>query len=142
MKDRAAIQAASASPQSAESATSGHVPPSVVEPSRSKTKGMGVTGLTFPRFFTEAGIDPEAYSFRDGSGLARLNLVTPSTVVKLLRYMYVSPQRDNWISLLPVGGEDGTLSTRFGETAAAGRVHAKTGSTMGGGLGSRTGQVR
>jgi len=79
-------------------------------------------------FLTEIGIDPEAYSFHDGSGLARLNLVTPSSVVRLLRYMYSSTERDNWISLLPVGAEDGTLNSRFGDTAAAGRVHAKTGS--------------
>jgi D-alanyl-D-alanine carboxypeptidase/D-alanyl-D-alanine-endopeptidase (penicillin-binding protein 4) len=78
-------------------------------------------------FLAEAGIDPEAYNLADGSGLARLNLVTPATVVKLLRYMYASPARDNWISLLPVGGQDGTLSARFGESAVAGRVRAKTG---------------
>jgi len=79
-------------------------------------------------FLAEAGIDPEAYNLADGSGLARLNLVTPATVVKLLRYMHDSPARESWISLLPVGGQDGTLSGRFGDSAAAGRVHAKTGS--------------
>ena len=42
--------------------------------------------------------------------------------------MYGAPARENWISLLPVGGQDGTLSSRFGDGAAAGRVHAKTGS--------------
>ena len=79
-------------------------------------------------FLQEAGITPESYSIGDGSGLARRNLVTPATVNKLLRYMYVSPHRENWISLLPVGGKDGSLSARFGETPAAGRVIAKTGS--------------
>jgi D-alanyl-D-alanine carboxypeptidase/D-alanyl-D-alanine-endopeptidase (penicillin-binding protein 4) len=79
-------------------------------------------------FLAEAGIDADAYNLADGSGLARLNLVTPATLVKLLRYMYASPARGNWISLLPVGGQDGTLSARFPESAAAGRVHAKTGS--------------
>ena len=49
-------------------------------------------------------------------------------MVKLLRYMYHSPARANWISLLPVGGQDGTLSTRFADRAATGRIHAKTGS--------------
>jgi D-alanyl-D-alanine carboxypeptidase/D-alanyl-D-alanine-endopeptidase (penicillin-binding protein 4) len=38
--------------------------------------------------------------------------------------MYNSPQRDKWIGLLPVGGQDGTLQNRS-LTAA---VHAKTGS--------------
>jgi D-alanyl-D-alanine carboxypeptidase/D-alanyl-D-alanine-endopeptidase (penicillin-binding protein 4) len=79
-------------------------------------------------FLAEAGIEAEQYTIHDGSGLARLNLVTPATVVKLLRHMYASPERDNWISLLPVGGQDGTLSTRFGDAPVAGRVHAKTGS--------------
>ncbi len=79
-------------------------------------------------FLSEAGVEPAAYNFRDGSGLARLNLVTPGTVVKLLRYMYTSPARENWISLLPVGGQDGTLSSRFGDGPVSGRVHAKTGS--------------
>ncbi|HXB70871.1 MAG TPA: D-alanyl-D-alanine carboxypeptidase/D-alanyl-D-alanine-endopeptidase [Candidatus Acidoferrales bacterium] len=77
-------------------------------------------------FLTEIGIDPGAYHILDGSGLTRLNLVTPAAVVKLLRYMYDSPARDNWISLLPVGGQDGTLSSRFADSA--GRVYAKTGS--------------
>jgi D-alanyl-D-alanine carboxypeptidase/D-alanyl-D-alanine-endopeptidase (penicillin-binding protein 4) len=79
-------------------------------------------------FLGEAGIDPEAYTFHDGSGLARLNLVTPTAVVKLLSYMYASTARDTWISLLPVAAEDGTLDRRFAETTAAGRLHAKTGS--------------
>jgi D-alanyl-D-alanine carboxypeptidase/D-alanyl-D-alanine-endopeptidase (penicillin-binding protein 4) len=79
-------------------------------------------------FLAEAGMDPEAWHLMDGSGLSRLNLVTPATVVKLLRFMYDSPARENFISLLPVGGRDGTLSSRFVETPAAGRVHAKTGS--------------
>jgi D-alanyl-D-alanine carboxypeptidase/D-alanyl-D-alanine-endopeptidase (penicillin-binding protein 4) len=79
-------------------------------------------------FLAEAGIAPESYNFRDGSGLARLNLVTPSAVIKLLRHMYAGPHRDEWLSLLPIGGRDGTLSNRFGDTPAAGRVYAKTGS--------------
>jgi D-alanyl-D-alanine carboxypeptidase/D-alanyl-D-alanine-endopeptidase (penicillin-binding protein 4) len=78
-------------------------------------------------FLGEAGVDAAAYNVLDGSGLSRLNLVTPATVVKLLRHMYASPARERWISLLPVGGQDGTLSSRFGDSAAAGRVHAKTG---------------
>ena len=79
-------------------------------------------------FLAEAGIDPAGYNLTDGSGLSRLDLVTPSTVLKLLRHMYDSPLREKWISILPVGAQDGTLSSRFGDTAAAGRVYAKTGS--------------
>jgi D-alanyl-D-alanine carboxypeptidase/D-alanyl-D-alanine-endopeptidase (penicillin-binding protein 4) len=79
-------------------------------------------------FLKEVGVDPGAYTLFDGSGLSRLNLVTPSAVVKLLRYMYAPKTRADWISLLPIGGQDGTLSTRFSEAAVQGRIHAKTGS--------------
>lgn len=79
-------------------------------------------------FLTEAGIPAHGYNIADGSGLARLNLVSPATVVALLRYMYASPQRENFLSMLPVGGQDGTLNSRFMDAALAGRIHAKTGS--------------
>jgi D-alanyl-D-alanine carboxypeptidase/D-alanyl-D-alanine-endopeptidase (penicillin-binding protein 4) len=78
-------------------------------------------------FLGKIGIEPEAYSFSDGSGLDRAALVSPAAVVKLMRYMYASPERDRWMALLPVGGQDGTLSERFGDGLAAGRIHAKTG---------------
>jgi serine-type D-Ala-D-Ala carboxypeptidase/endopeptidase (penicillin-binding protein 4) len=79
-------------------------------------------------FLTEIGIDPIAYNLMDGSGLSRLDLVTPAAVVQLLTYMYNGPYRDAWVSLLPIAAEDGTLNTRFRQTPAAGLVHAKTGS--------------
>ena len=78
-------------------------------------------------FLSEMGIGADAYSFGDGSGLDRTNLVTPQAVVRLLRHMYASPARAQWIALLPVGGLDGTLSGRFADTAAGRRIHAKTG---------------
>jgi serine-type D-Ala-D-Ala carboxypeptidase/endopeptidase (penicillin-binding protein 4) len=78
-------------------------------------------------FLHQIGIRPESYSFSDGSGLDRTNLVTPEAVVKLLRHMYASAAREQWIALLPVGGVDGTLATRFPDIAAAARIHAKTG---------------
>lgn len=78
-------------------------------------------------FLGEIGIDSQAYSFNDGSGLSPSNLVTPAAVVALLRHMYASTERAHWLSLLPVGGQDGTLSGRFGDGPAAGRIHAKTG---------------
>ncbi|PWU03844.1 MAG: D-alanyl-D-alanine carboxypeptidase/D-alanyl-D-alanine-endopeptidase [Terriglobia bacterium] len=78
-------------------------------------------------FLAEVGIGSEAYSLSDGSGLDRADLVAPYALVRLLRHMYVSPERENWIGLLPVGGEDGTLSGRLGEGPSVGRIHAKTG---------------
>lgn len=78
-------------------------------------------------FLGEVGILDDSYHFSDGSGLARLDLVTPAAILRLLRFLYDSPQREDWISLLPVGGRDGTLDTRFLTGPATGRIHAKTG---------------
>src|SRR5262245_19481379 len=64
MKDRAAIQAAGAGKQPAESRVTQHVsmPPSTapVEAARTKKAVAPTTpsGLTFPRFFSEVGVDP------------------------------------------------------------------------------------
>ena len=60
MKDSAAYQAASAGQQTVETSSGGHVPAGAsLEPPRSKAKAApAAPGLTFPRFFTEAGVDP------------------------------------------------------------------------------------
>ncbi len=94
-----------------------------------KGTGSREAGLDEVRaFLTEVGIEDTEYNFEDGSGLSRLGLVTPGAVCRLLRYMYASPHREAWISLLPLGGEDGTLSTRFNGNRDGRRIHAKTGS--------------
>jgi ribonucleoside-diphosphate reductase alpha chain len=59
MKDRAAYQAAGASQQTVESSGTPHMPVSAEsEKSRTKRATASVPGLSFPRFFTEAGVDP------------------------------------------------------------------------------------
>lgn len=92
-------------------------------------KGSREAGIDEMRaFLSEAGIGANEYDFADGSGLSRLGLVTPGALCKLLRYMYDSPHRETWLSLLPLGGEDGTLSTRFNGRREGRRIRAKTGS--------------
>jgi D-alanyl-D-alanine carboxypeptidase/D-alanyl-D-alanine-endopeptidase (penicillin-binding protein 4) len=78
-------------------------------------------------FLDEVGIGRGSYTFSDGSGLSRADLVSPTAVVRLLEHMYDSPLRDAWMSLLPVAGQDGTLHARFADTPLAGRIFAKTG---------------
>ena len=51
-----------------------------------------------------------------------------AAVAGLLAYLYRSAVRDQWLSLLPVSAQDGTLHARFAGTLAAGRIRAKTGS--------------
>ncbi|MFB3825485.1 MAG: D-alanyl-D-alanine carboxypeptidase/D-alanyl-D-alanine-endopeptidase [Bryobacteraceae bacterium] len=77
-------------------------------------------------FLDEAGVPRDSYSLRDGSGLSRLNLVSPAAVTGLLRFMHGSASRDHWLSLLPIAGRDGTLEHRL-RGAEAGRIRAKTG---------------
>lgn len=79
-------------------------------------------------FLAEAGLDAKDTNFEDASGLSRLTLVTPAALTRLLLFMNRSPHRDVWFGLLPVGGEDGTLSSRFANAKSARRIHAKTGS--------------
>ena len=106
------------------------------------SRQAGLEELT--AFLAEAGVETDGLRIQDGSGLSRLNLVKPRAVVALLQHMYKQPE---WMGLLPVGGEDGTLSGRFGSTAAAGRIHAKTGtlshvSALSGYAQRRSGAVR
>ena len=78
-------------------------------------------------FFTKAGISNGDVALTDGSGLSRKDLVTPRAVVQILRYAAAQPWGAVYRSSLPVAGEDGTLSDRMKNTAAAGRIFAKTG---------------
>jgi D-alanyl-D-alanine carboxypeptidase/D-alanyl-D-alanine-endopeptidase (penicillin-binding protein 4) len=78
-------------------------------------------------FFRNAGIADGDVVLSDGSGLSRKDLVTPRSVVQLLRYAASQPWGELYRSTLPVAGEDGTLSDRMKNSPAAGRVFAKTG---------------
>jgi len=63
----------------------------------------------------------------DGSGLSRLNLVTPRQVVNLLSFMYKSDEYQRFYESLPIGGIDGTLADRMKKTSAENNVRAKAG---------------
>lgn len=78
-------------------------------------------------FLSQAGTDTKCCFFQDGSGLSRQTLVTPVSTVDLLGHMYAMPLREHWMSLLPVGARDGTLTFRMRGSPLAGRVRAKTG---------------
>jgi serine-type D-Ala-D-Ala carboxypeptidase/endopeptidase (penicillin-binding protein 4) len=77
-------------------------------------------------FLREAGLRDGQFNLADASGLSTLDLVTPRAMTALLAFMHRSGDREVWMSLLPVAGQDGTLSQRF-STAPAGRIVAKTG---------------
>lgn len=81
------------------------------------------------------GVDPSGLATVDASGLSPLDRVTPATLVALLR-LAITPGHDRLTAIytgLPVAGFYGTLSGRFGATAAAGAgvIRAKTGTLDG-----------
>jgi D-alanyl-D-alanine carboxypeptidase/D-alanyl-D-alanine-endopeptidase (penicillin-binding protein 4) len=79
-------------------------------------------------FLDDAKVDQKLYSIRDGSGLSRLNVVTPHAIVELLVYMAKSANEEDWTTMFPIGGTDGTLEDRMKSKRMKGRVMAKTGS--------------
>ena len=90
--------------------------------------GSRAAGLAaMDEFLASIGVASTEYQFTDGSGLSRDTLVSPTAITKLLAHMLESPQRDEWLNLLPVGGEDGTLGSRFAGHPEARAIHAKTG---------------
>lgn len=74
------------------------------------------------------GLGNNSYRVADGSGLSLYNYVSAELEVAMLRHAYRNSEIFNHLySALPIGGEDGTLRKRMTGTAAAGNVHAKTG---------------
>jgi D-alanyl-D-alanine carboxypeptidase/D-alanyl-D-alanine-endopeptidase (penicillin-binding protein 4) len=95
---------------------------------RSGHAGSRPAGLTaMDEFLAGIGISNQEYQFTDGSGLSRDTLVSPTAVTQLLVHMNQSPHRDEWLNLLPIGGEDGTLGSRFAGHPEARAIRAKTG---------------
>jgi D-alanyl-D-alanine carboxypeptidase/D-alanyl-D-alanine-endopeptidase (penicillin-binding protein 4) len=74
------------------------------------------------------GAPADGFIVRDGSGLSRLNLLSPETIVRVLDGIRQDSAFSAFYEALPVAGIDGTLGRRLASGAARGRVHAKTGS--------------
>jgi serine-type D-Ala-D-Ala carboxypeptidase/endopeptidase (penicillin-binding protein 4) len=77
------------------------------------------------------GVDRAGYELVDGSGLARLNRLTPTALVQTLQGMSRQPTRTVFQNSLPIAAQSGTLTHRFRNTPAAGIVQAKTGTLTG-----------
>jgi len=93
-----------------------------------KGKGSTQSGADVEReFFSKIGMNMEELCIVDGSGLSRLNYVSPHNLVTLLSYMYSSKNSKIFIDSLPIAGVDGSLTYRMRGTIAQNNVHAKTG---------------
>ncbi len=89
----------------------------------SEQRGIEVVG----NFLRQAGIANGDVVQYDGSGLSRHNIITPDSGVALFGYMAKSRNSGIWMNALTIGGIDGTLRSRFGNTKAQANVRGKTG---------------
>jgi D-alanyl-D-alanine carboxypeptidase/D-alanyl-D-alanine-endopeptidase (penicillin-binding protein 4) len=67
------------------------------------------------------------YSYVDGSGLSRQNLVSADILIRIFRYMYRHRNFAAFYDALPIGGVDGTIRARLKGTTAENNVRGKTG---------------
>lgn len=77
------------------------------------------------------GVEPDAFSLVDGSGMSRYSELAPMALARMLRRVSQLPDFRIFLDALPIASVDGTLSRRFRSTAASGAVRAKTGSLSG-----------
>ena len=91
-----------------------------------KEPGSWKTGTYVIRdYLAGVGVSGDV-SVVDGSGLSRMNRVSPGDLAEVLLRAYKNPEiSKEFLESLPVAGVDGTLEKRFYELK--GRVYAKTG---------------
>ena len=94
----------------------------------------GVAGVR--QALSELGVELAAADrWYDGSGLSRDNVLTPATLLAVLRVAASDdhPELRSVLTGLPVAGFTGSLEYRFADAAPAarGRVRAKTGTLRG-----------
>jgi D-alanyl-D-alanine carboxypeptidase/D-alanyl-D-alanine-endopeptidase (penicillin-binding protein 4) len=92
-----------------------------------RERGDDEAGLAVIRLWlSRAGIATNRLALHDGSGLSRLDLVTPETSVQLLLSLSKTAVGPVFKQSLPISGRDGTLGGRL--KTIADKVSAKTGS--------------
>ncbi len=91
--------------------------------------GSAVKGIEIVNSFAiKNGVAAESYNIVDGSGLSRLNIISPQAECGLLAGVYRSHNKEDFWMSLPVPGAQGTLRNRMLHTRAEKFVHAKSGS--------------
>jgi len=92
-----------------------------------RERGDDESGLAVIRLWLErSGISTTHLALHDGSGLSRLDLVTPETSARFLLALSKTNVGPAFRESLPIAGHDGTLAGRL--KTVANNVSAKTGS--------------
>lgn len=81
--------------------------------------------------WTLAGIGAHGVRIIDGSGLSRDNRLTARFLGQIYKYMLGEDFGDEYVSLFPLAGRDGTMRNFLIDTPLEGRVAMKTGSMKG-----------
>lgn len=97
--------------------------------------GYQLSGIekVFKDTLTNLGIDSTGLNAVDGSGLSKSNRVSANLIGQLLLKTYRNEKYQSIYGGLPIGGVNGTMRSRFIESApsAVGLVRAKTGTLNG-----------
>src|SRR5205823_4524571 len=95
-----------------------------------KKEGSWTAGTsTVTEWLTEKiGVPDGEYHQADGSGMSRDNRASANAFIHLLRYMWKSPWREDFVSSLPYSGDpDSKFGHRLRQAPYARQVYAKTG---------------
>lgn len=77
---------------------------------------------------TKVGVPVGEFAPTDGSGMSRNNRASANAFISLLRYMWKSPWREEFVSSLPYSGDpDSKFGNRLRQAPYARQVYAKTG---------------
>ena len=96
-------------------------------PRKNAARGDDEAGVAvIKKWLSDQNIDSSSIAIHDGSGLSRLDLITPETTARLLAIATQARWRQSFYDSLPLAGHDGTLQGRL--INVAGRLVAKTGS--------------
>ena len=96
-------------------------------PKVQKTRGDDSAGASvIKKWLTENNIASDEIKIHDGSGLSRLDFVTPETIGRALVFASQAKFADAFKNSLPIAGIDGTMRGRLKNLS--GKVLAKTGS--------------
>jgi D-alanyl-D-alanine carboxypeptidase/D-alanyl-D-alanine-endopeptidase (penicillin-binding protein 4) len=80
----------------------------------------------------KVGVPAAEFHQADGSGMSRENRASATAFIRLLRYMWNSPWREDFVSSLPYSGDpDSKFGHRLRSAPYARQVYAKTGYIVG-----------